>query len=115
MTLPSLRLSLSACRGGMAVRHTLISQASQSGLPTTATRIKLERTLLKEGWMGSYVYLEIREGKGCKYFCVGHYSPDGTFIPEKDFPTSNEAAERVAWLNGSGRQPLPKGDDDEQP
>ncbi len=31
---------------------------------------------------------------------VGFYRPDGTFEPDKDFPSADEAAKRVHWLNG---------------
>lgn len=33
-------------------------------------------------------------------FTVGHYGPDGTWYPESDWFTSEEAAARVAYLNG---------------
>lgn len=32
---------------------------------------------------------------------VGFYSPDGKWNPESDHDSKDEAAERVAWLNGS--------------
>ena len=32
---------------------------------------------------------------------VGFYSPDGTWHPESDYGSREEAADRVAWLNGS--------------
>lgn len=38
---------------------------------------------------------------------VGFYDPQGTWHPESDFATPKEAAERVAWLNGS-RPTLPQ-------
>lgn len=38
---------------------------------------------------------------------VGHYAPDGKWVPESDHADKDEAAERVAWLNGS-RPTLPK-------
>ena len=31
---------------------------------------------------------------------VGHYAPDGTWIPESDHDTDEQAAARVHWLNG---------------
>ena len=34
---------------------------------------------------------------------VGYYAPDGTFEPESDHSSSEDAAARAAWLNGSGR------------
>jgi hypothetical protein len=33
---------------------------------------------------------------------VGFYSPDGKFNPESDHDNREEAAKRVAWLNGGG-------------
>lgn len=35
---------------------------------------------------------------GC--FTVGHYEPDGTWIPHSDYATSDEADKKVAQLNG---------------
>lgn len=32
---------------------------------------------------------------------VGFYAPDGKWNPESDHGTSDEAAKRVAWLNGN--------------
>ena len=34
-------------------------------------------------------------------FTVGFYSPDGKWNPDSDFSTRKEAADRVAYLNGS--------------
>ena len=48
-----------------------------------------------EGTM--YVYLKTEK----ELYTVGFYSPDGKFVPESDHPTSDEAAKRVAWLNGN--------------
>lgn len=31
---------------------------------------------------------------------VGFYDPEGTWIPESDHPSKEEAAERAHWLNG---------------
>lgn len=36
-----------------------------------------------------------------RLYTVGHYHPDGTWISESDQDTSEQASERVAWLNGS--------------
>lgn len=33
---------------------------------------------------------------------VGFYKPDGAFYSESDHTSADKAAERVAWLNGSG-------------
>jgi len=45
-----------------------------------------------------YVYLSSEPG----LWTVGFYSPDGEWHPEHDTPDKEEAAQRVAWLNGSG-------------
>lgn len=34
-------------------------------------------------------------------FTVGFYDPSGEWQPDSDWPTREEAAKRVAWLNGS--------------
>jgi hypothetical protein len=47
----------------------------------------------------SYVYIRTEP----QLWTVGFYMPDGRFEPEADYDNSDEAAERVAWLNGSGR------------
>lgn len=33
-------------------------------------------------------------------YTVGHYAPGGEWIPESDHETSDDAAARVAYLNG---------------
>jgi hypothetical protein len=33
-------------------------------------------------------------------YTVGHYAPDGTWHPDSDHTTSEEAAKRVHYLNG---------------
>lgn len=54
------------------------------------------------------MYVYIKSEKSCKdndyhdLFTVGFYRPDGTWEPESDHTDAEEAAERVAWLNGSG-------------
>lgn len=35
---------------------------------------------------------------------VGFYSPDGKWHPDSDHSNREEAAERVAWLNGSSKE-----------
>lgn len=35
------------------------------------------------------------------FFTVGHYDPEGKFIPESDHSEREKAAERVAFLNGT--------------
>lgn len=47
----------------------------------------------------SYVYIQSEP----RLFTVGFYTPDGHWEPESDHPTRDKAAERVAWLNGSGK------------
>lgn len=43
-----------------------------------------------------YVYIQSE-----KYlWTVGFYDPKGKWIPESDHDTREEAARRVAWLNG---------------
>lgn len=54
-----------------------------------------------------YVYiLSQRAGRdGCDndLFTVGFYDPSGKWNPESDFATRDEAADRVAFLNGGAR------------
>jgi hypothetical protein len=45
-----------------------------------------------------YVYIQSEPG----LFTVGFYDPSGQFQPESDHRDSEDAAKRVAWLNGSG-------------
>jgi hypothetical protein len=45
----------------------------------------------------SYVYQRSEVG----VVTVGFYKPDGKWEPESDHSSSEEAAKRVAWLNGS--------------
>lgn len=56
--------------------------------------------------MRNYVYIESerwRDGPVIRHlYTVGYYAPSGKFIPESDHSTKEEAAERVAYLNGSG-------------
>lgn len=44
-----------------------------------------------------YVYESFEPG----LWTVGSYRPDGTWYPESDQGSRDEAAWRVAWLNGS--------------
>ncbi len=44
-----------------------------------------------------YVYISRAEEP---YYTVGFYDPNGEFHPEYDCNDSEEAAKRVAWLNG---------------
>ena len=43
-----------------------------------------------------YVYIKSEPG----LWTVGFYTPNGEWMPESDYNTSEEAAKRVAWLNG---------------
>ncbi len=47
-----------------------------------------------------YVYIRSEPG----LYTVGFYSPDGKWHAESDFASTEEAARRVAWLNGGGRE-----------
>lgn len=46
-----------------------------------------------------YVYFQSEKG----LWTVGYYKPDGEWVSEKDCESVDKAAERVAWLNGSGK------------
>ena len=46
-----------------------------------------------------YVYIQSEAG----LFTVGFYDPSGKWQPKSDHRDADEAAERVAWLNGSAR------------
>ena len=46
----------------------------------------------------SWVYLRSEPN----LWTVGFYAPDGKWNPESDYNIQEEAARRVAWLNGSG-------------
>jgi len=45
-----------------------------------------------------YVYINSEKG----LWTVGFYKPDGTWEAESDHDNVTDAANRVAWLNGSG-------------
>jgi hypothetical protein len=45
----------------------------------------------------SYVYVRSEPG----LWTVGFYRPDGRWEPDSDHGSADEAAERVAWLNGN--------------
>lgn len=52
-----------------------------------------------------YVYIDSVEGRDsqgyrCHLYTVGHYEPDGSWEPESDHGTREEAAARVHYLNG---------------
>lgn len=46
----------------------------------------------------SYVYRTLKDDPGI--FTVGFYDPNGEWFPESDYDSQDEAAKRVAWLNG---------------
>jgi hypothetical protein len=56
-----------------------------------------------------YVYRESERS----LWTVGFYDPKGKWYAECDCDSSAEAAERTAWLNGSGKSPV-TGQDAEQ-
>lgn len=45
-----------------------------------------------------YVYIKTER----HLYTVGFFAPDGTWIAEGDYASSDEAAQRVAYLNGGG-------------
>lgn len=48
----------------------------------------------------AYTYIKTQDG-----FTVGTAGPDDAWCPESDHSTADEAAARVAWLNGGGPPP----------
>ncbi len=44
----------------------------------------------------SYVYIQSEP----RLWTVGFYGPDGKWVPECDLDNPDDAAARVAWLNG---------------
>ena len=44
-----------------------------------------------------YVYIQTEP----KLWTVGFYTPSGKWIPESDWPSPEEAAQRVHYLNGT--------------
>ena len=47
-----------------------------------------------------YVYRRVPDGPGHYLYTVGFFHPDGTWEPESDWETRDEAALRVRFLNG---------------
>lgn len=45
----------------------------------------------------SYVYIRTEP----QLWTAGHFTPDGQWEPESDHGSKDEAARRVAWLNGN--------------
>ena len=46
----------------------------------------------------------IIQSRGEQLYTVGHYAPEGTFIPLRDFSLAEEAARYIHWLNGGNSQ-----------
>ncbi len=47
-----------------------------------------------------YCYVLTKGKNGGTMWTVGHYDPDGKFVPEGDYETPGAAAARVHYLNG---------------
>ncbi len=47
-----------------------------------------------------YVYVQSEPG----LWTVGFYDPSGRWHADSDYDNRSDAAARVAWLNGSGKQ-----------
>ena len=50
--------------------------------------------------MNMYVYRRTEP----QLWTTGYYEPDGTWQPDEDFSSSEEAAERVHYLNGGTKE-----------
>ena len=50
----------------------------------------------------SYVYIESEHHAEGSLYTVGFYDPKGKWQPESDHDNRQDAADRVAYLNGSG-------------
>ena len=51
-----------------------------------------------------YVYIHSETDKnGFWLWTVGFYKPDGTWMSESDYEKKEDAAKRVAWLNGGNK------------
>ena len=51
--------------------------------------------------MHMWVYIQSETGE-YGLWTVGFYDPSGKWHPESDWNKSEDAARRVAWLNGGG-------------
>jgi hypothetical protein len=51
--------------------------------------------------MTMYVYKETERCDEYVLYTVGLYDPQGEWHPESDHTSAEEAAKRVAWLNGN--------------
>jgi hypothetical protein len=47
-----------------------------------------------------YVYIRSESGPAHSLYTVGFYDPDGKWHPESDHEDSEDAAQRVHYLNG---------------
>lgn len=47
-----------------------------------------------------WVYIQTESGSYGDLFTVGFYDPEGAFQPDSDHKTREDAAKRVAYLNG---------------
>jgi hypothetical protein len=47
-----------------------------------------------------YVYIRTESGPAHSLYTVGFYDPDGKWHPESDHGDSEDAAQRVHYLNG---------------
>jgi hypothetical protein len=52
----------------------------------------------------TYVYIQTEP----RLWTTGFYNPEGTWYSESDCGDKDDAAARVAWLNGAGTAPDPK-------
>ena len=52
-----------------------------------------------------YIYIRT-EFSPYQLYTVGHYDPDGRFIAESDWGTTEEAAKRVHYLNGGKEEQM---------
>lgn len=48
----------------------------------------------------SYVYIRSEPN----LYTTGFYDPKGKWQPDEDYTNKEEAAKRVAWLNGSSKE-----------
>lgn len=53
------------------------------------------------------MWVYIQTGTDPDLWTVGFYAPDNAWHADRDFSSQEEAAQRVAYLNGGGRSPYP--------
>lgn len=56
-----------------------------------------------------YVYKQTEKHEFGGLWTVGHYAPDGTWIPESDHDSTDKAAARCHYLNGGVLEPVEDG------